>query len=638
VQHFNHCVCSLNSGGTYFHLDLQSGGGGIEVIDFNATGTLRPGRRPSDTTLFKNTASNSCLNFIGGRIEHLTRFYENRGGTPNLFVTAKFEGLQCTVDTQPSELGLRFIELSSAHDTLAISSCLFSGVHGTEVFEVLVRESSAYVIFERCMFSDLAKPPSVISGYSDVFDQVRFEDCKVRAANSPSGVRRMVPFEKDHHHEIGALGRRKAFSENGWVHSGRPANLLIKSNFTERTGRDLQADAPWQHFGAGKLMNASDWSDMTAQPRSSSPWAKTIQLPAKSGLLQVITDLDLSSQPAPYQMRGFDLHFIGYQCMLMLSAASTSVRFALTEAGGSQIYDEIVIGQSDVPKMVTLSAYSVRTASPRFVQLVIENLASTPAILEIGWQLVAGHGNPAFAGTAGAPSVYAGHWGMSTESGRFWHRLALPYKSDSFGSASARPLDDLQSDIYLSRSSERVNTFANGQWWAAPRMSSAPAEPTSGVWAQGDLAFNSNAAAGGPLGWIQVTPGQLFSSAVWKGGAAYRTGDRVYHQRQVFDCVRSGTSSSGKGPAVASGVIEDGTCGWKHAGALAAAACESGWAAGTYAEGARVHHDGRVYECKKAGRSASAPAGEDADIADAGVAWQFVGALAVFKTIGVISS
>jgi hypothetical protein len=323
--------------------------------------------------------------------------------------------------------------------------------------------------------------------------------------------------------------------------------------------------------------------------------------------------------------------------MLMSSAMRTGVRFALTEVGGSRIYDEIVINGSDVPRMVTLSAYSVKTQTPAFVQLVIENLSPEPATLEFGWQLVAGNGNPAFVGTSGATSVFAENWGMSAESGRFWHRLALPYKPDAFGSAGVRPLDDLQSDIYLSRSTERVNTFANGQWWAAPRMSSAPAEPKSGVWAQGDMAFNSNATAGDPLGWIQVTPGQFFSSTAWQPGTAYRANDRVYHQRQVFDCARSGTSSSGQGPSAANGVIEDGSCGWTHVGALAAAACERVWAPGTYAQGACVHHSGRVYECKKAGRSASAPAGEGAAIVDAEVVWQFVGPLAVFKTIGLIS-
>jgi hypothetical protein len=150
------------------------------------------------------------------------------------------------------------------------------------------------------------------------------------------------------------------------------------------------------------------------------------------------------------------------------------------------------------------------------------------------------------------------------------------------------------------------------------------------------MAYKSNAAAGGPLGWIQVTPGQFFSSTAWQAGTTYRANDRVHHQRQVFDCARSGTSSSGQGPSAADGVIEDGSCGWTHVGALAAAACERGWAPGTYAQGARVHRGG-VYECKKAGRSASAPAGEGAAIADGEVVWQFVGPLAVFKTFGLIS-
>ena len=163
VQHFNHCVCTLNSGGIYFHLDLQSGGGGIDVFDFNATGASRPGGAPSDTTLFKNTASNSCLNFIGGRVEGLTQLYESRGGSPNLFVTAKFEGMQFSIDSKPGELGKRFVEVAVTPDVLTIQSCAFYGIRGNEAIEVQVRESYAYVIFQQCTFFELSKPPTVVA-------------------------------------------------------------------------------------------------------------------------------------------------------------------------------------------------------------------------------------------------------------------------------------------------------------------------------------------------------------------------------------------------------------------------------------------------------------------------------------------
>jgi pectate lyase-like protein len=639
VQHFNHCSCGLNSGGTYFHLDLANGGGGLNVVDFNATGR-RPGNgSPSNTTLVKNGNSNSCMNFFGGRIEHLTRLYENRGGSTDLHVTARFMGLQFTVDTYSGNSGPRFVEIQTCPDIVTISSCSFEGISGNEILEVYTKESWAYVIFKACYFDSLARPPSVISDFSDVSNQVLFEDCKAVSRFGPHG-RRPIPFERNYHQEIGAIGRRKAFSENGWIHSGRPVNLLAKSNFTDRNGRGVSADAPWCHFGATHAINAFDWNQSPLGSKSSSPWAKLIELPPKSGIFQDITAIDMSSTATTYHIRGADFHVIAYQAMVGRLAGNTNIRFALSDSVDGRIYDVFQYannrGGNEFGRLVTLLAYVARKASSSYVRLSIENASVNWATIEINWQLAANDANPAFVGASGSPSVFAADWGMSTESGRFWHRLALPYKPDAFGCEASRPLDDLYSDIYLSRSTERIQSFANGRWWSAPRMTSVMSEPSSGYWAHGDIAFNAAPDPGSSLGWIQVTPGKFGAHAVWLPATPYRAGSRVYNDNHVYECVLAGISADPPGPTHLGDGVKDGSCVWNYIGPLAAVACARRWASGTYETADRVYHLDRVYECTTDGISRIPPVGLSASIQEDAVRWQFIGLRAVFKSIGSV--
>lgn len=134
VQHFNHCSCLINKGGTYFHLDLTIGGGGLNVFDFNASG-LRPDKEgATNTTLVKNSNSSSCMNFVGGRIENLTQLYSSSAGTTSLHVTAEFRGLQLTVDTVGTTKN--FIDIQRCPDIVNIASCSFQGISGHEIVEV----------------------------------------------------------------------------------------------------------------------------------------------------------------------------------------------------------------------------------------------------------------------------------------------------------------------------------------------------------------------------------------------------------------------------------------------------------------------------------------------------------------------
>lgn len=636
VQHFTHCGCVLNAGGIYFHLDLSSGGGGLNVSDFNATGKRHKDGGVSDTTLVKNGHSSSCLNFLGGRIENLTQLYQSNAGTTALHVTGQFNGLQLTLDTSGSVKS--FIDIAYRPDILTIASCSFQGISGKETLEVRTKESWAYILFKECFFDFLSRPPSVISDIGDIGNQVCFENCKAVATIDQPRHRRPFPFDKSYQNEIGALGRRKAFSENGWVHSGRPTNLLSRPHFTDRNGKNISADAPWAHFGATQSFSALDWNHALRRSRSSSPWAKIIELPPKSGIFQDIKKIDLASNNTNYHLSGADFHVVVYQAMISQVAGNTNLRFVLTDSSDGRVFDVFELtdnrGVSKSTRLVTLVAYVARKLTSSYVRFSLENTGAISATIEFSWQLVAHDQNPAFVGDT--PAEFETEWGVSAESGRFWHRLALPYKKDEFGSDAIRQLDGLFSDVYLSQSTERVHTFANGRWWSEPRMSATPTEPSVGYWAHGDIAMNSAPDPGAPLGWIQVTPGKFVAKTPWTPNTMYQSSSRVYNDYSVYDCVLAGTSAFSSGPTGSEADIKDGTCTWNYVGTLSPVACARAWAPGVFKLADRVSHLKKVYECSAPGRSEASPVDVATRAGDGSAHWQCIGPLAIFKAIGYI--
>jgi len=641
VQYFEHCTCQLNAGGTYFHLDLESGGGGINVIDFNATGE-RINDRPSNTSLLINNNSSSCLNFFGGRIEHLTQLYEHLGDTTSLHVTAIFAGLQLTVDRLASSTK-PFIHINNAPDIISINSCTIQGTSGAEVINIQTRDSWAYVLVKGCFFDALSTTPIIISNFNDMFNQVHFEDCKstVPVPGRDRPTSRPVPLEKHLHNEIGAIGRRKSFSENGWIQSGQPQNLLVKPQFTNANGRALTADVPWKHYGSSNLMNAYDWNYIGPHPQSSSPWAKLIELAPKSGVYQNIIATDLSSDKVSYSLNGIPFHLVTYQAMITRLAGNVNLIFSLSNSLTNEIYDEIDFtdnsGSEDFVRLVTLVATVARQVSSSYVRLKIENISSNWATVDFSWQLASSNYNPAFLASDLRPTTLTNKWAISAENARFWHRLSLPYKSDTFGSESTRPLDDLQSDIYLSKTTERVTVQANGRWWPMPRMCTAQAEPAAGRWAHGDLIFNSGPIVGEYLGWVQVTPGNITAEQHWMRKSHFDAGTRVYHVDRVYECIRNGISSDTTGPTETSERVADGSCIWKYIGTLAAVACADVWKPKLYAAGETMHKDENVYECVNSGMSFYGPSGTDDSGADGAVIWKYIGPLAIFKRFGLIS-
>lgn len=647
VQYFNHCECVLRAGGIYFHLDVASGGSGLDVVDFNASGQPESGKI-TNTTLVKNQNGNSCLNFLGGRIEWLTQLYECVGGTTNLHLTANFTGLQLTVDYDRNDPALSksaFIDIELAPDIFIIKSCSFEAISGREAIDVRTRESYAYIIFSACNFQGFARVPSIVCDFNDSFSQVRFEDCKATIPiNEPEQSVRPLPFERTTHHIVGAIGRRKTFSENGWIHSGRAINLLVTPQFTNLNGRSLQAEPPWQHYGESARFDAFDWNAEEQHVRTPSPWAKLVVLGPYSGISQDITAVDLSAESGGFLFRGARLHVICYQAMIMRVEGGAGVRFSLVHSQDGNMFDDAQFTMTadgpSVARLVTLVATVTRQPESAYVRLKIENTSSHSTAIEFAWQMVIDGYDGAFVGSDFAPAAHSGDWGLSSDSGRFWSRLALPYKADAFGSASARSPDDLRSDIYLSKSNERLTFAANGSWWTVPRSVTSHSVPLAGRWAQGDLIYNSRPKPGGMLGWVQVTEGQYVADIGWTPTTHFRAGTRVYHGDHVYECIKEGISASIDGPVPTTTPLTDGECQWVHLGNLAPVACDAAWQPGSYKVGARIYNHGLVYECVQSGTAGgiAGPKGTGFRVAVGTTLWRYLGPLAVFKAFGRIEA
>jgi hypothetical protein len=172
----------LNVGGTYFVLDSAVNGGGLHVTDLNVTGnhlwsdgafdakTLIGGllgRGTTNTTLLAlpRGGTNSPINFIGGRVEWLTRLFQGIGVVPTLHMPIGIKGMEITVDNDLASATntiKRFIDTSMRGDTISIEDTRFEGVIGTEALNVVATApAAARVTFRNCSFANFARVPFI---------------------------------------------------------------------------------------------------------------------------------------------------------------------------------------------------------------------------------------------------------------------------------------------------------------------------------------------------------------------------------------------------------------------------------------------------------------------------------------------
>jgi hypothetical protein len=530
VPLFRHCRGSVNFGGIYFNLDLHGiGAGGLEVFDCNATSILQNGI--SNSVLFRNGGSDSVGIFMGGRIEHLTQLYINEGGTPNLGMPLKISGMEIGIDFDPTNRQLSpeiaaVISTRGNTDAAVIESCRFFGDNRAVTFPIKW-DSWSDLRFHGCIFEFWSGPPYIVSSLYNERASLTFNDCRV-ATISPERLYRPNAFDRHMDIDQVTIGKRRVYSENAWVASGRPENLLVRPQVTTARGGAVVPDAPWKMAGAGSTIAASDWGSPIGRPKSSSPFAKNIVIPKGASLYQDISGLNLSSS-GNYGYDGAYTTLVSYQALVTYLGVGAG-RIAIVDSVSEQVYDQYVFargGPQRATQLITLSAVIERKKTPSFPRLVISSTGAEPLTYEFAWQMVSGLPNPTFADSSERARSYSGEWGAVVENFLAFSRVALPHKPDDFGATAPFPLSDLASDIYLSATDEKLTYFANGRWWKTPRSMTGTAPPVGDIWAKGDKIENTAPEELGErgtryivIGWICVaagSPGSWLSMRVLTG-------------------------------------------------------------------------------------------------------------------------
>ena len=463
-------------------------------------------------------------------------------------------------------------------------------------------------------------------------------------------TRRLLPFDLHYEAQVPGPGKRRINTDNAWAQSGSPSNFLVKPEVTPSNGASVMPETPWILSGAASI-GAFDHNASGNAPPSSSPFAKTLILPPGASLHQDVTAIDLSSATYAQGYAGLMINLITYQAMVtFFGRASGSVE--LVDSVSGQVYAQFpweAGGPSDPsPRLITLSARVIQTKTPSHPRLRISNSdTKAPLIYQVIWHYVSPALSPTFAPSTHAPISEAEYWGVVAESGRFWHRLALPYKSDAFGRAAINPLPDLSSDVYLSKDTGQLTLYRDGAWEQLALPVYVEALPTSGQWPHGMQAILTAPSAGASPGWSQVTPGRRRASRQWAASTAFSGGTIAYNGANVYEMTAvSGVSAAATGPVGTGANIADGTCIWNFVGTLAPTACAIAWQrAAAVAFGEQRFGKGSVYQCTQAGNTAASGAGpsetvdeKSHDIVDGSARWRYVGPLAVFKALAPLSA
>jgi hypothetical protein len=514
---FRHCHGACNPGGIYFNLDLGGkGAGGVEVIDCSASGVQKGGI--SNTLLFRNGGSDAVGLFLGGRVEHLTQIYVNEGGTPNLGMPLRIASMEIGLDFDPTNRNRApsigsVISSAGNTDSAVMESCRFFGDTPNVVFPVKWT-GWADLRFRNCIFALIYGPPFVVTSLYNEHSSLAFEDCKT-ATVSGKDTYRPNAFDRHIAASQSTIGKYRAHSENAWVASGHPENLLAKPQIATVTGPAVTPDAPWRLIGAGTTVGAGAWGDAANPPRTASPYARRVAIPSHTSLYQDITSLDLSAEGS-YGYYGTSATLVGYQAMVTALHGGTG-RIALVDSADGHIYDQYIFAEGGpqlFSQLITLSAVIERRKVQSFPRLLIGNASPNATLtFEFAWQFVSSKPSPAFADSSAGPRSHAAEWGAVVESLTAFSRVALPHTADRFGSAAPQPLPDLASDIYMSSTDGRLTYFSDGRWWKAPRSTPGEGPPASGSWEKGDKIENVSPIEAGVAGSRYVTIGWICVAA-----------------------------------------------------------------------------------------------------------------------------
>lgn len=109
------------------------------------------------------------------------------------------------------------------------------------------------------------------------------------------------------------------------------------------------------------------------------------------------------------------------------------------------------------------------------------------------------------------------------------------------------------------------NRFTHAADQRAPVVTYGQSMPNDGnLWSQRDIAYNTNPAPGGAIGWVCVTGGYA-SLSVWTASTSYAVGAIVHASNRVYRCTAAGVSGL-TAPSHSSGTASNGTAQFQYRG------------------------------------------------------------------------
>lgn len=473
------------------------------------TGEYRP-----RLAFVKDNGTSDSNNFYGGRVENVTTLYEGTNDSyqqRTRFSGMTFAGIATTADNP--FVYLTGTGVSGAGSLISADNCYFYApfsswyrTNGLLNFVATTASTNSF-LFDRCTFNFNRK--ALLQGTTS--SSTEFRDCTQQYGNGVSTITIKKFSERIGGHTLHPLSERGVGRPSINAYPGVPSNLLQYPNFGNTIGASITAPAPWVHTGAA----AFNRLDMTNEVAS--PSCRRIRLEPSSGVKQVLTGIVPTS--------GVQLYYQANAWAIFIATASDRIRIALENEATGEVYDEVYLSHQSMNQHsspITLVANPVATSSAgQFYRLVIENKGAVNVNqLLVMWQLVSQKPSAAYQlpRVDGTTEEHTTMWDANIDTLRSVSRMALPYKTDTYGQSSH--LRDIYSDLYLSQTTERM-TYAAGtsqaagqKWWGIPRIHFASAMPTTGSWTAGDYVQNTAWAEQGTAGskyiikgWMRITTG-----------------------------------------------------------------------------------------------------------------------------------
>jgi hypothetical protein len=466
----SNCQGGVNAGGTYFKF-AASGAMGCQILNFNGSSSATSG--VANSTLIDDAGNTSTIRYQGGRMERITRVYRSSsiggGGT------VSFSSAEIGMDLDPTNGACTItaaVAVGAQKGIISFRNSSFFSANSNCTFPVQQQHGNAgnnRILFETCRFGTFARFPYLTDGSFGPNQKLSFIDCVAIIGSAPA-----IAFNRDF-----SSGEFVPGGDPKGTRSGRPENLITNPQVSNTNSFSATVLSPWvltgTGVGGGTTMSVEDWNASApagGNPKSSNWQARQLILLTGQVLSQTLTGVDLSSTTyCKYNTGSGNYALLTWRFILNSMGGSnqtnSKLTFTLEDSTGKILDSADYAGGNAFPSEILLQApYPIAGA---VINPVIKMTASGTGQMQFDMvsQSFSVQAQPVYSPTTATNT--ADVTAMS-EVVQAWHRMILPFKTDSFGSTASRALPDLQSDIYLSSSTNKLTYYANAGWHTVENM------------------------------------------------------------------------------------------------------------------------------------------------------------------------